>query len=117
MKDESNQHEDADRVPLKLVAVFRRLGTTIPETEAEVLAAEEWLQKHPVVLPPALLDPKAVLQGPRHFMPQRTHGADKVAESLEHLARAAREGGVISEDVEERMKQDREEKKRERGQS
>jgi hypothetical protein len=115
MKDQPDQHVDADRVPLALAAALRRLGMAMPETVAEVAAAEEWLKQHPVALPPAILDPKAVLRGPRRFELRRVQNADQAGETLEHLARAAREGGVISEEIEERMRQDRERKKRERG--
>src|SRR5713226_4095523 len=88
-------------------------GYIIPETGAEVQRAEERMQGVESTLPEALRDPVAALEGVKR---RRAKGArnlvpfptEQMVEAQEDLARAARKGGNIAPEVEERMRRDRE---------
>jgi hypothetical protein len=84
---------------------MREEGWLAPETEAEVLKAEITLERSAA---PTWLD------HPREFLNRvvrvRTSQLGHTKESsdvIENFARAAREGGKISSEIEERMKKDR----------
>jgi hypothetical protein len=90
-------------------------GWLIPTSEEQVLRAESELADHSVELPKELEDPACVLdaiadcvQEPRLRLPVNR-------EAAENLARAAREGGEIPPEIEERMRVDREKAEREIG--
>jgi poly-gamma-glutamate capsule biosynthesis protein CapA/YwtB (metallophosphatase superfamily) len=79
-----------------------------PETEEEVLKAETKLVGARVDLPASFERPRDLLRSAnkvRAIRLSRSKGGD--VEVSENLARAAREGGALSSDVEERMKKDR----------
>jgi hypothetical protein len=79
----------------------------LPETEDEVAAFEKVLSVSPVVLPTRLQDPYDFLvpRAPPRSPGVRTNAPARELE--EDLARAAREGGETTPEVEARMKQDR----------
>lgn len=84
-------------------------GLAIPVTLEEVAAAEALIDEDRVEIPPRLRDCAAVAQSicqggvPRVLVfPSHT-----TYEAGDLLARAAREGGDISPDIEEKMRQDR----------
>jgi hypothetical protein len=88
----------------------KSLGWVVPQSEEDVLQAERELSKQPAALPEELQDPKEV------FERGAACGAAE-SKSLEFppdpdidatLNRAAREGGRITPEIEERMRQDRE---------
>lgn len=102
------QHKGKEKKPglEQLVnRAMREEGWLAPETEAEVMQAEITLEGS---APPTWLD------RPREFLHRlvsvRTNQFGSTKESsdvMENLARAAREGGKISSEIEERMKKDR----------
>ncbi len=88
-------------------------GWVLPETEEEVRRAEADLESVPVVLPPELSSPCNALKRmgqPSRFKSLASPGEDNQIES--DLARAAREGGTIPPDVEQKMRKDRQEAER-----
>lgn len=92
-------------------AALVREGKLLPSTDEELARLEEEIAKDPLPLPTSLRDPDVVLDRPRGRKPQfqpRAHdiGPQKSAGDL--LARAAREGGAISPEVEEEMRHQRE---------
>jgi hypothetical protein len=90
-------------------------GDIIPCTPEEVAFVEKEVVKCIDPIPHVLKDPFAVLERGRRRAAEGKFvkaWSDPPA-SVEDLARAAREGGKISEDVEERMKRAREQADRE----
>jgi hypothetical protein len=79
-----------------------------PETEEAVKRAEAQLTGEKISIPTSFEHPRALLQ--RSGKIRVIRRSDRSAESdeaREDLARAAREGGTISPEIEERMKMDR----------
>jgi len=112
MKPSQKPSEDPDRpgeAAARLHAVLAELGWAPPRDESAVRRAEA-LPAEPADLPAALADPAAVLAG--HAGEGEQAGwvlpppADADIDAT--LARAAREGGAISPEVEQRMRRDRE---------
>ena len=120
MTDERNtprspHHKDADTMSRDLASALRSRGFAMPRTEAEVAAAEAWLASQDVKLPGSLKDPSAVLNRRKgRILPLRPITQSRAEEVQESLARAARDGGVISPEVEQRMREDRERAERKR---
>jgi hypothetical protein len=111
-----NPHaEDADGMSRELAAALRALGWAMPRTAAEVAAVEARLASEQVELPESLRDADALLQRrPGRVVPFRPREADAHEAARENLARAARDGAEISPEIEERMREDREQAERER---
>lgn len=95
--------------------VFRTLvekGHVIPETEAEVRAAEERMKAEGDALPEELRDAQTILA---RIKGRKKAGGKKVvpmaqnqfAEAGEELARAARKGAEIPPEIEEKMRLNR----------
>lgn len=89
---------------------MRALGWVVPECDADVARAEDALSADPVALPEALQDARAVFEGrsdPSRAAPARLplSGSRYIDATL---ARAAREGGTITPEVEQTMRRDRE---------
>ena len=94
------------------------LGWRLPETEDEIAEAEEWVEGHPPVVPHEIADPEQALARPRgRATPMRKVSLETEDAIEENLARAAREGGSIPPEIEERMRKDREDAERESDQS
>lgn len=90
------------------------LGWRLPETEDEIAEAEEWAAEHPPNIPAHVADPAQALSRPRpRPVPLRPVSLEAEEDVEENLARAAREGGDIPAEVEERMQKDREDAERE----
>lgn len=112
----NNQHHPSkddhkDKMPVELDAALRILGYGMPKTEAEVAAAEAWLSGQEMILPESIRDSSAILRrGGGPSLPLRPINQDGT--TCVNLARAAREGGTINEDIEARMRADREEAER-----
>jgi hypothetical protein len=109
-----NKPEKGDRLPNKdnlerrVYDAMRALGWIIPTTEEDVERAESMLSKEAVPLPEELKDPYQTLEGMDSDCPPFDPEPAAVnAEVEEHLARAAREGGVIRPEIEQRMRADR----------
>jgi hypothetical protein len=80
----------------------------MPQGEEEVAAAEGDLAVRGTPLPPALRDPSAVFGGRASPLPLReAPGLGHSAEARQALARAAREAGRITPEIEQRMRRDR----------
>ena len=87
----------------------RFLGWVVPTSEKEVLIAERDLDANPVILPERLRDPKDLFDQPGRSAPQTgmlAHFPDNPQVGAT-LARAAREAGRLTPEVEERMQRDR----------
>ena len=105
------QHDGRDEGDAELLgdvhAALTSLGWIPPQSEADVARAEQELAA--AELPDALADAKAVFERPvapsRANIPCLPSAADPYIDAT--LARAAREGGPIAPEIEERMRRDR----------
>jgi hypothetical protein len=97
-------HDALEREVLLAMRAERWLA---PETEAEVFEAEKQLASEQITVPTSFDHPRELLHCVR--IPRVRQLPPKVenTEETENLARAARDGGTISSEVEERMKRDR----------
>jgi len=86
---------------------FLKKGLCLPVTEEEVAAAEQELGKAPVRLPASLAEPPDFLSPPRPLKPRFPSYVREPTELEDEMARAAREGGEITPDLEEKMRRDR----------
>ncbi|NLF31153.1 MAG: hypothetical protein GX591_09740 [Planctomycetes bacterium] len=91
-----------------------RLGWQVPTDDRAVRAAEEALAAEPVDLPASLGDARAVWEGRRAAEVRPRLEADEDGTVDVPLARAAREGGPIPPQIEQRMRADRLRAQRER---
>lgn len=102
--------EEDEELAALLLKAAKELGWFLPETPDEVEAWEVEAMRPPKREGEALATPSNSVT---RFRPRQTGSTPVTLE--EHLARAAREGvGEISEDIEERMRRDREKAERER---
>ena len=90
-------------------AAMTSLGWIVPESERDVKQAEQALSATTEGLPQALRDAEAVFDGKAADGAERPSSAIPAADVRvdEGLARAAREGGTISSEIEARMRRDR----------
>lgn len=87
---------------------MRLLGWIIPTTEDDVERAEAMLTTEKIDLPQQLKDPYQLLESLDSDCP--SFDPEPVAADVdveENLARAAREGGTILPEIEQRMRRDR----------
>lgn len=101
--------QEADRLLEQVASALRSMGWLLPVREHEVADAEAELAASPVALPPSLQDPAAVLSpiaraGAVEPTVLEFPGSPAVDATL---SRAAREGGRLTPDIEERMRRDR----------
>jgi hypothetical protein len=82
-------------------------GLCLPVTEGEVAAAEQDLAKHPMKLPASLAELPDFLSPSRPLRPRFAGFVREPTELEDEMARAAREGGEITPDLEEKMRRDR----------
>ena len=100
-EDPPPNKEDLER---HVYNAMRSLGWIIPTTEEDVERAETALSKEEVELPEELKDPYQTLESiDSDCPPFESEDLPVDAEVEENLARAAREGGVIWPEIEERM--------------
>ena len=85
---------------------LRRFGYVFPSTQDELDALEKELAKSKLQFPKHLEDPFEVMRRAEAGT-LKTMGDYRDPSIEENLARAAREGGEIPDDVNERMKKDR----------
>lgn len=100
---------NAEELEAEVFDAIRALGWAIPENEEEVKRAEAELAQEPVDVPDALRNADAVWNRVGHQEAGRQPSAfacNRVV--LENLARAAREGGALTPEVEAQMRRDRE---------
>lgn len=112
-REDKRPEPGEDEVERLVYDAMRSSGWLPPETEEDVARAEEELAREPVPLPEDLKDPSAVIQRLTRCEPRSPLGLPSSAETEGNLARAAREGGEIPEEAEERMRADREAAERE----
>ncbi|MCI0458581.1 MAG: hypothetical protein L0Z62_16580 [Gemmataceae bacterium] len=105
-KEPEDYLTDEQKLERLAFETLKSLGWLIPQTPADVARAEAELASDSVELPESLRDPFAILDT---CPPKRPEPAPATPdeETAELLARAAREGGEIPPEVEERMRQDR----------
>lgn len=122
MKNDSNLEiqsaEPFDELDAKILAALEKMGAVIPVTSEAVKLAEEYLDKNPISLPAHLQDPHSVLG---ETTSQNGGKQDRKVVSFvspyqdaieQDLARAARKGGEILPEIEEKMRRDREQAER-----
>lgn len=78
-----------------------------PETEDAVKRAEASLAAETITIPASFERPRDMLQHSGKIRIIRRSERSEQSETREDLARAAREGGAVSPEIEERMKKDR----------
>ncbi len=88
---------------------IRSLGWVVPEYEDDVLRAEAELSAGAISLPGSLGNADAVFEGKasRGAVNVNLAGLGTDTQVEEDLARAARKGGKITQEVEDRMRRDR----------
>jgi len=107
--------QDAEaRTEQALFEYLRRTGKIIPQTPEEIAEAQASLRPESVELPERLRAASVVERACKGLgqvlkMPQ----AETKGDVMENLARAAREGGELSDEVEVQMKLDRAKAERE----
>ena len=119
MSKKHQKHDGVnDALEQDVHGAMKSLHWAVPECEADVRLAEVELSASAISLPEALSDAPAVLDGkaaPQGTPPRGACGVANVKSfaffsdptSEENLARAAREGGKIPPEIEERMRRDR----------
>jgi hypothetical protein len=80
---------------------------TLPETEDEIAAAEAEIADQKEPLPPALQNPWGFLDANARLKLRAPESPPTDEEVERELARAARAGGTLTEEVLERMRRDR----------
>jgi hypothetical protein len=106
---ERNRRGESEGGPAGVYEAGLLLGWIVPISEADVLRAERDLAANPVALPEQLRNSRGVIEQEGRRVPQ----ARILAFSSENpqvgaaLARAAREAGRLTPEVEERMRCDR----------
>ncbi len=102
------KHDDRDTaLAAQVHQALAADGQLIPQTEADVAAAEQRLAAEPVELPAALQDPMAVRQRAAPTGETNVIAFPTKTDVDAALRRAAREGGHLTPDVEQRMQEDR----------
>lgn len=112
----SKRHkQDDERIGGDVREALSLLGWVVPRREQDVALAEEALTARRVALPEELRDAAAVFEreddGGEVVLGPLPSSASAYLDAT--LARAAREGGKISPEIEERMRRDREAAERE----
>ena len=118
----NNRNEDkpapGEGLGAELHRALSSLGWRLPESEDEIAEVEQWADEHPPHVPPEVADPARALARPRgRAIPLRPVSLEAGDAIEENLARAAREGGSIPPEIEERMRKDREDAERESDES
>jgi hypothetical protein len=105
-KEQESRVPDDNELENVVHKAMKSLGWLIPLTPEEVAQAEEELRTNPVDLPEMLQDPPSLEHETRDSQTESSCEPE-VIETAACLAHVAREGGTISEEVRERMNQDR----------
>ena len=111
----SNEHQSDNRntagagLERDVYDALKLVGWLVPESDGEVQRSELEFEQGPVELPELLKDIRAVFDRPTAsggaILRLEQFAADN--ETVESLGRAARSGGAISAEIEERMRRDR----------
>ena len=113
-KRRSAGEEDAgEAIAAQVYRALGELGWTVPQSERDIGRAEDEQAEGAAALPEALRDPKAVFDRPPARGGAKVIGFLGAADIDATLARAAREGGRLTPEIEEAMRRDREAAERE----
>ena len=107
MSGHRKQDERDDALSRDVYETLKADGRIVPQTEADVADAEAIMSETSAELPPELRDVKTVFQGPAADSGPKVIGLPGETEDDAPLRRAAREGGHLSPEIEDRMRQDR----------
>ena len=110
MSKKHQKHDGVnDALEQDVHGAMKSLHWAVPESEADVRLAEAELSASAISLPEALSDAPAVLDGKAAcgVADVKSFAFPSDPTSEENLARAAREGGKIPPEIEERMRRDR----------
>ncbi len=103
--------EDAGRLNQDVCATLKSMGWLVPESEEQVRQAEAALAlaETSATIPRELVDPEAAWtrSSEASYPGPGSLGFPADPASEQHMARAAREGGDISPEIEDKMHRDR----------
>lgn len=103
----ANGDEQFASLEQELYYALMKEGLFVPETDEDVTRAEEELSASDIVLPESLSDPDSILAKRESDIRVDHMRLRDVSNTAENLARAARAGGVLPLEIEERMRRDR----------
>ena len=107
----NKEHKIDPEFDKDVYTIMQTAGWLFPETPWEVEKIEKELEQNPVKLPDSISDASKVynlMQGILNDGLSKAHSSDLANEDIRiNLARAAREGSDISDDLAERMRKDR----------
>ncbi len=102
--------EDSGRLNQDVYATLKSMGWLVPESEEQVRQAEAALADSSAAIPEELVDPEAAWRQASKVSHSESGSlgfpADPATE--QHMARAAREGGEVAPEIEDKMHRDRE---------
>ena len=102
------QHDDRDAaLTAEVYHALNSDGQLIPQSDPDVIAAEQRLAAGPVELPTALQGPAAVFERTAPDSDTNVIAFPAKTDVDATLRRAAREGGHLTPEVEQRMQDDR----------
>ncbi len=107
MSRHRKQDERDDALCREVFDALAVVGGVAPQTEADVAKAEEAMRETSIELPAELRDARRVFRSPVTGGETKSAGLPIQPEPGGALRRAAREGGRLTDDIEERMRQDR----------
>ncbi|MHC4563818.1 MAG: hypothetical protein ACYS8X_13750 [Planctomycetota bacterium] len=113
MSRRRKQDEQEDTLRRDVYEALKADGQIVPQTEAKVASAEAALAETSVELPAELRDAKKVFQQPATDGDLKTLHLPLEPDVDTSLRRAAREGGFLSPEIEDRMRRDRQDAERE----
>jgi hypothetical protein len=95
-----------DEIELAAYNVLVSSGNLLPQTDAEIAALEAYIEDHPVELPARLREPPSLASCDTSSL--KIHRTTlQTGPSKDNLARAARNGAHLPEEVQNRMRADR----------
>jgi hypothetical protein len=108
-KKTNKNNANAPHLEDEVHGAMQHEGWVIPTTPQAVLLMESRMVKAKLPLPASLAgDPLSILKAPSNPIALRPCGPVENPVVLENLARAARDAGELSPEVEEQMQRDRE---------
>jgi hypothetical protein len=110
MAKSGGKRKKPDRATLEreVLQAMHDEGWLAPETESDVARAEAQLAAEKIQIPASFENPRDLLRRARKIRTNNASAMDQQhVEARENLARAAREGGTIAPEIEERMRRDR----------
>lgn len=93
-----------------LIEALRRGGFIVPETDEDARRCLDRFSDSPVTLPPGLENSNVAVSrilGDQIHLPEQSHASSETEQAVS-LKRAARKGGTITPEIEEKMRRARE---------